>query len=93
MHAFPSTINDSVLWHKRLGHFSFSTLKKMSSNGLVQNLPSIGNDVDVCDVTTTKNGFNLLCAPKPCVQSSVLASKGLSCHCCFRCRHRRRHAR
>lgn len=30
--------------------FSYSTLKQISSNGLIQNLPSIGNDVDVCDV-------------------------------------------
>nr|KYP36445.1 hypothetical protein KK1_042435 [Cajanus cajan] len=50
MHAFPSSLDDSILWHKRLGHFSYSTLKKISSNGLIQNLPSIEDDVDVCDV-------------------------------------------
>nr|KYP35474.1 Retrovirus-related Pol polyprotein from transposon TNT 1-94 [Cajanus cajan] len=50
MPAFPSSVDDFVLWHKRLGHFSYSTLKQISSNGLIQNLPSVEDDVDVCDV-------------------------------------------
>ena len=47
MHAFPSAVDDSSLWHKRLGHFSYSTLKQMSSNDLVQNLLAIEDDVNV----------------------------------------------
>ncbi|CAJ2652692.1 unnamed protein product [Trifolium pratense] len=49
MHAFPSSVNDSSLWHKRLGHFSYSALKQMSSHDLVENLPIIEDVVDMCD--------------------------------------------
>ncbi|GAU33542.1 hypothetical protein TSUD_143350 [Trifolium subterraneum] len=50
MHAFPSNVDDSSLWHRRLGHFSYSTLKQMSSHDLVENLPIIDDVVDMCDV-------------------------------------------
>ena len=50
MHAFASAVDDFSLWHKRLGHFSYSTLKNMSSNDVAQNLPAIQDDANVCDV-------------------------------------------
>lgn len=50
MHASPSSVGDSSLWHKRLGHFSYSTLKQMSSHDLVKNLPVINDVVDMCDI-------------------------------------------
>ena len=50
MHAFPSVVDNSFLWHKSLGHFSYSTLKNMRSNDVVQNLPAIQDDANVCDV-------------------------------------------
>ncbi|RDX80982.1 hypothetical protein CR513_38397, partial [Mucuna pruriens] len=34
MHSFPSIEDAFSLWHKRLGHFSFSNLKQISSNEL-----------------------------------------------------------
>ena len=50
MHAFPSAVDDSSMWHKRLGHFSYSTLKNMSLNDVAPNLPTIQDDANVCDV-------------------------------------------
>src|ERR1043165_6114273 len=39
IHAFP-----------RLDHFSYSTLKQMSSHDLVENLPIIDDVVDICNI-------------------------------------------
>ncbi|RDY10032.1 hypothetical protein CR513_05511, partial [Mucuna pruriens] len=50
VHVFSSVVDGSSLWHKTLSHFNYSTLKQMSLNSLVQNLPSNKDDVDVCDV-------------------------------------------
>jgi len=46
-----SALNDNILlWHKRLGHASFSLLNKLVSNDLVVGLPTIKyNDGKVCD--------------------------------------------
>ena len=42
--------DDSLLWHKRLGHASFSLLEKLRSKDLVLGLPSIKFQIDqVCD--------------------------------------------
>nr|ABH08430.1 putative integrase [Beta vulgaris] len=42
--------DDSLLWHKRLGHASFSLLEKLRSKDLVLGLPSIKFHIDqVCD--------------------------------------------
>jgi len=50
MQAFPCKVDDSTLWHKRIGHFSYSTLRLMKCINLVQNMPSIEEHDDVCDV-------------------------------------------
>ena len=50
MQAFPSVVDDSVLWHKRLGHFSYSTLRNMHENELVNDLSSIKDNKVVCTV-------------------------------------------
>jgi len=46
-----SALNDDILlWHKRLGHASFSLLNKLVSKDLVVDLPTIKyNDGKVCD--------------------------------------------
>ncbi|RDY12102.1 hypothetical protein CR513_03163, partial [Mucuna pruriens] len=42
------TLDDSSLRHKHLGHFSYSTLKQIGSNELVENLSTIKDNIDVC---------------------------------------------
>ncbi|RDX65353.1 hypothetical protein CR513_55998, partial [Mucuna pruriens] len=49
MHTFPGVVDDSILWHKRIGYFSYSILMQMSLNNWVYNLPFFEDDVDVCD--------------------------------------------
>jgi len=42
--------DDAMLWHKRLGHASFSLLNKLVSKDLVVAIPTIKyNDGKVCD--------------------------------------------
>ena len=43
-------VNDSWLWHKRLGHASMTTLSKLVKNDLVIGLPKLNFDKDkICD--------------------------------------------
>ena len=54
--------DDAILWHKRLGHASFSLLNKLVSKDLVIGLPTIKiNDGKVCDACAkgkqVKNSF------------------------------------
>ena len=39
----------SILWHKRLGHFNYATLKKMAALHVVEGLPEIHEQNDVCE--------------------------------------------
>lgn len=51
LHAYTASLDKSALWHKRLGHFSYGSLKNMSSLKLEECLPDIhiANEVfDVC---------------------------------------------
>lgn len=50
MHAHSASLNESVLWHKRLGYLSYATLEIMSTMKLAESLPSIHIAGDVCDV-------------------------------------------
>jgi len=55
---------DIMLWHKRLGHASFSLLNKLVSKNLVVGLPSIKfNDDKFCDACArgkqVRNSFKL----------------------------------
>ena len=47
MHAYASSVDDSCLWHKRFGHFSYSTLKQKHEKILVADLPAINDVVHV----------------------------------------------
>ena len=43
-------VNDSWLWHRRLGHASMKTLSKLVKNDLVVGLPKLSFDKDkICD--------------------------------------------
>ena len=43
-------VNDSWLWHRRLGHASMKTLSKLVKNDLVIGLPKLKFDKDkICD--------------------------------------------
>ena len=50
MYAFLNAVDYIFLLHKKFGHFNYSTLKHMNSNDLVQNLPTIQDNDDVCKV-------------------------------------------
>ena len=43
-------VNDSWLWHRRLGHASMKTLSKLAKNELVVELPKLSFDKNkICD--------------------------------------------
>ena len=43
-------VNDNWLWHRRLGHASMKTLRKLAKNDLVIGLPKLSFDKDkICD--------------------------------------------
>jgi len=46
--AFPSTINKTELWHKRLGHFNQATLVQMQKKKMVQGMPNLEEEITVC---------------------------------------------
>ena len=55
-------VNDSWLWHRRLGHTSMKTLSKLVKNDLVIGLPKLKFDKDkICDACQfgkqVKNSF------------------------------------
>ena len=68
-------VNDSLLWHRRLGHASMKTLSKLVKNDLVIGLPKLKFDKDkICDACQfgkqVKNFFkskNLVSTSRPLV--------------------------
>ena len=40
---------ESVLWHKRLGHFNYATLKKMADQQMAHGLPDIQEQQVICE--------------------------------------------
>ena len=50
IHAFISSVDESLLWHKRFGHFNYFSLKHMSCKGLTQNMPVVDACKSVCEV-------------------------------------------
>jgi hypothetical protein len=40
---------DSILWHKRLGHFNYATLKWMANLQMASGLPEIQEQHDICE--------------------------------------------
>ena len=53
---------NSILWHKRLGHFNYATLKNMVDLQIALGLPEIQELGDVCEACKlgkqTKSDFN-----------------------------------
>jgi hypothetical protein len=41
--------NEFVLWHKRLGHFNYATLKKMADQQMTHGLPDIQEHQIICE--------------------------------------------
>jgi len=41
---------NSILWHKRLGHFNYTTLKMMVDLQMASGLPEIQEQHDICEV-------------------------------------------
>ena len=66
-------VNDSWLWHRRLGHASMKTLSKLVKNDLVIGLPKLNFDKDkICDTCQfgkqVRNSFkskNLVSTSRP----------------------------
>jgi len=41
--------NETVLWHKRLGHFNYATLKRMADLQMTHGLPDIQEQKSICE--------------------------------------------
>ncbi|XP_070042949.1 putative mitochondrial protein AtMg00300 [Nicotiana tabacum] len=67
-----SVVDDDVeLWHRRLGHASFSLLNKLVKKDLVRGLPkSKFKDHKVCDACVKENQFMYFFKPKKEVSTS-----------------------
>ena len=50
LHAYTTVVDESVLWHKRFGHFHYAALKHLHQKGLTQGLPVICDEKNVCQV-------------------------------------------
>ena len=45
-----SLIDDSILWHKRLGHVNYHSLSQLQKDHLVEGLPTVVEQNEVCGV-------------------------------------------
>ncbi|GLU17722.1 hypothetical protein SLE2022_340780 [Rubroshorea leprosula] len=48
--ACTSIVNNSSLWHKRFGHYNYTSLKEMHSKNMVIDMPVVNEDSGVCGV-------------------------------------------
>lgn len=48
-HVFSAKIDDSVVWHKRYGHFNLKSLKFMQEVGMVEDMPEITISSQTCE--------------------------------------------
>ena len=48
--ALSTSVDESALWHRRLGHFSYGSLIKMHAHDLVDKLPAISESNSICEV-------------------------------------------
>ena len=48
--ALTTVVDENVLWHKRFGHTSYSSMKFLQSKGMVVDMPSVQENITVCDV-------------------------------------------
>ena len=49
MHLNLTQTNDSSLWHARLGHINFETIKSMQQRELVDGVPQLKFEKSICD--------------------------------------------
>lgn len=58
--ASSNSYKDPHLWHRRLGHIGYSSLKKMAANSMVEGLPLSAEDIDnakeACDICLKTKG-------------------------------------
>ena len=48
-HVFSAKIDESVVWHKRYGHFNLRSLKFMQEAGMVEDMPEITVNAQTCE--------------------------------------------
>ncbi|KAL6349074.1 hypothetical protein AAG906_033730 [Vitis piasezkii] len=48
-HVFSAKIDESVVWHKRYGHFNLKSLKFMQEAGMVEDMPEITINAQTCE--------------------------------------------
>ena len=47
-HAFSAKVDESLVWHKRYGHFNYRSLKLMHDTNMVEGIPEIYVNVQIC---------------------------------------------
>nr|GEV46427.1 ATPase subunit 1, mitochondrial [Tanacetum cinerariifolium] len=61
-----ATINESNLWHKRLGHINFKTMNKLAKRNLVRGLPTkVSKNDNTCDACRKGKQHRASCKTKP----------------------------
>ncbi|KAL6332552.1 hypothetical protein AAG906_008972 [Vitis piasezkii] len=48
-HVFSAKIDESVVWHKRYGHFNLKSLRFMQEAGMVEDMPKISVNAQTCE--------------------------------------------
>ena len=48
-HVFSAKIDESVVWHKRYGHFNLKSLRFMQEAGMVEDMPEITVNAQTCE--------------------------------------------
>nr|GEU80065.1 putative ribonuclease H-like domain-containing protein [Tanacetum cinerariifolium] len=66
-----ATLDESNLWHKRLGHINFKTMNKLVKGNLVRGLPSkVFENNHTCDACKTGKQYRASCKTKPISSAS-----------------------
>ena len=47
-HVFSAKIDESILWHKRFGHYNLKSLKLLYDTGMVENMSEIHVTTHTC---------------------------------------------
>nr|GEU64615.1 ribonuclease H-like domain-containing protein [Tanacetum cinerariifolium] len=65
-----ATINESNLWHRRLGHIHFKTINKLVKGNLVRGLPTkVFENVNTCVACKKGKQHRASCKTKPCMRT------------------------
>jgi len=68
--CFKASLNNTWLWHRRLGHASMHTIEKISKHDLVRGLPSYKFEKDhICDACVREKQVRSSFKPKKCVST------------------------